>query len=294
MHVYKNACLVVSFPHFQQHSLHPTSDNTMLCGGIRVTKKKTVMCRSPAKYQFDGFCCKDHRDEAKLYATKYDAHIETVKEVFDDPTLIAVYNSKIRPYFASSIIAGRENKEAQFLKVAEAKYAENAKVSWEVLRATTDSDDGKAVQNYKATVDLRKSIKRKQKDTVDVSQLIVLSDSPPLDDMHYVGHANMPVLKKVKVEGNVNAEPIVPDVGAGVGDVGDVGDVGESAGDVNEGEGGEALDESGDAHGDGCDEDYDAEADAALQKEIEDEIEANKVKFAAGVALPDDDMDFDE
>ena len=280
----------VSSPHFQQHTASELR-NTMKCAGIRMVKKKTVICCSPAKFQFDGFCSKDHRDEAKLYATSYEAHIETVKEVLDDPALVAAYNDKIRPYFTSSIIAGRENKEAMFLRAAEAKYAENAKVAWEVRRATSENDDSATVQNYKDTIEHRKCIKRKQKEAVDVSQLLVLSDSPPLEEVLYVGHADVPVAKKLKVQNvgegkgvGVNAEPIVA---AGEGGEG----VGERADGDALNEGGEVLDEGVGGEYDG---DYDAEADAALQKEIEDEIEANKVKLAAGVPLPDDDMDFDE
>lgn len=106
----------------------------------------------------------------------YDDHYECIKHVKINKTstLAKNYNEKIRPAFASIIMAGESKAEAEFVTNATMRYAKNAKEAWDGVSRSYDDDEKTATTkgHITAIVHIRKGIKRKAiENEIDVGLL---------------------------------------------------------------------------------------------------------------------------
>lgn len=239
------------------------------CACVRAVKKQLQLCGRNARFEYDGFCCQEHMNDAKQYAApSYDEHVARVHQVMKNKSLVLGFNERVRPMFASIIMAGKQKEEAEFVCAAGAAYGNQAEAAWDTTRAVFESNAADSFSKHVSAVSkCRLSIKRKM-DEQSVMDLFSNNLCEP-DDAHV---PEVPVAKRVKVE--VKPEPVVEpdhvDIPAGVPLDADAADVGNGAGPAPAG---------GDAAG-GLDADV-----AHLNRQVE---------HAAQQPLPDDDEDMDE
>ena len=168
------------------------------CSCVRFYRQKHSACGRCGKYEFDWFCCSDHRDTAVKYTSDaaYASHMRTVQHVLKNKTLINAFNDKIRPVFVDAVKAGQDTEEAQFVLDA-GLDASNSAIHAYSSTIAVYNDPNATVLNDKRreVVSLKQSVKRKRDEQSDLSFTVESCDmecEPPIK-------AYNPERKKAKI-----------------------------------------------------------------------------------------------
>jgi len=151
------------------------------------------------KFELDGFCSLEHKQDTKdaVPEKSYTKHVEKFKEALLNKTYIPTFNEKVRPAFASLIIACKKKQQVQYATDATIELTSDAQQAWEETNAALDSETAQALDaKEKELLQVRKSIKRKES-TPKVSILV--------DSQELLSPEQSPATKKPKVE--VKPEP---------------------------------------------------------------------------------------
>lgn len=152
----------------------------MKCSAVRDTNKNGFQpCGQMAKFEFEGFCCLEHNEQAKKYAgSAYVKHVAHYKSFIGKKDVFRMFNEDFRPVFASVVEAGKKHEREQLLKTIGLEYATMAKSAWQTVDAVKN-EVGQLLQvEVKEARDAVKNAKRVREHTAltDIMRRTVSSD----------------------------------------------------------------------------------------------------------------------